>query len=316
MSVALIDRTLSYTAIKPDFTDKNDLIKYIDGVFACGADYIEINSTVLKLLKGTDLSEKFIFRINSLSDIKLSIDYDFAYVVLPFALSPFFGKLSKKHSIIAEIYTDEYSVISDLLTLKEHPGLTDISMIRLTGIISTTNENTRSFMKWYKANFHIPVDICPLNTMLSGAGDAISFLRENADAISLSFGRNNYYTSMEDFIINRQILKQSFMPPEIISAICSTSLSFLRIFSSIPCGMERIVVKDSPVMAPVYDIEKGLVFRPFKPVSKKSEEKENVIEKQIKTIGLEREIEDAILDMLKKTNYSFYQNIIKRNIID
>ena len=43
---------------------------------------------------------------------------------------------------------------------------------------------------------------------------------------------------------------------------------------------------------------------------------ENIIEKQIRTIGLEREIEDAIIDMLKKTNYSFYQNIIKRNFID
>ncbi len=316
MSTALIDRTLSYTNINPEYVDKNELIKYIDGVFSCGADYIEINSTVLKLLDNTDFSEKYIFRINSIDDIKLSIDYKFAYISLPIELSPFFKLLSEHHSIIAEIHTNEYSVLSDLLSIKESTQLKYISMIRLTGIISTTDESTNHFLTWYKSKFYHPLDICPINTMLTGSGDAISFYSKNVDAISLSFGRNNFYTSMEDFIINRQILKRSFMPQEIISAICTTSLAFLRIFSSVPCGMERIVIKDSPVLSPVYDAENGMIYRPFKASAKKITNKENIIERQIKTIGLEREIEDAILDMLKKTNYSFYQNIIKRNIID
>ncbi len=316
MSTALIDRTLSYLPLNENLINKEDVIKYVEGIFACGADYIEINSTILDLLKDTDLSERYIFRISSIADIKLCLDYNFAYVSLPLGLAPFFEKLSQRHSIIAEIYTGEYSVLSDLLSLKEHPKLTSISMVRLTGVVATTEKNTESLMKWYKGNFHIPLDICPLNTMLSGAGDAISFLKESCDAVSLSFGRNHYYTSMEDFLINRQILNRRAMPQETISAICSASLAFLRIFSSIPCGMERIAVKDSPVTAPVYDIEKGVIFRPFKPAQRNKYSKENILEKQIKTIGLEKEIEEAILDMLKKTNYSFYQNIIKRNIID
>ena len=40
-------------------------------------------------------------------------------------------------------------------------------------------------------------------------------------------------------------------------------------------------------------------------------DKDNIIERQIKTIGLEKEIENAILEMLKKTNYGFYQDIIR-----
>lgn len=316
MSTALIDRTLSYLNVNPDFVEKNEIKKYIDGVFACGADYVEINSTVLGLLEDEDFSERYILRINSVEDVKLCLNYDFAYIVLPAGLSPFFKRLAQKHSIIAEIYTDEYAAVADLLTLRENSRINDISMIRLTGVIATGQKSAESLMRWYKLNFHIPLDICPLNTMLSGSGDAIAFLNEKADAISLSFGRNHYYTALEDFIINRQILSRSFMPPELISALCSTSLAFMRIFCSIPCGMERIAVKETPVMAPVYDIEKGLVYRPFKPASKKQQAQENIIEKQIRTIGLEREIEEAILEMLKKTNYSFYQNIIKRNIID
>ena len=69
MSTALIDRTLSYTDINPEYIDKNELIKYIDGIFLCGADYVEINRTVLKLLDNTDFSEKYIFRINLLKKV-------------------------------------------------------------------------------------------------------------------------------------------------------------------------------------------------------------------------------------------------------
>ncbi len=316
MSTSMIDRTLSYLPVNPEFAKKDELMKYINGIFACGRAYVEINSSVLKILGDIDYSERYILRISSVADIKLSLDYKFAYISLPVGFSPFFKKLSAFHNIIAEIHTDEYSALAYLLTLKENRNLNLISMIRLTGVVSSSAESSAALLRWYKMNFHIPIDICPLNTMLSGAGDAITLYKAKADAVTLSFGRNHYYTSFEDFLINCQILSRSSMPTEIISALCTTSLAFMRIFNSIPCGMERITMKDSPVTAPVYDIEKGLVFRPFKPAHKKDIKKENIIERQIRTIGLEREIEDAIIDMLKKTNYSFYQNIIKRNFID
>lgn len=316
MPTSMIDRTLSYLPVNPELISKNEIMKYIDGIFACGASYVEINSDILKLLGDMDFSERYILRISSVADVKLCLDYKFAYISLPVGFSPFFKKLALFHNIIAEIHTDEYSALAHLLTLKENRNLNLISMIRLTGIVSSSTESSAALLRWYKMNFHIPLDICPLNTMLSGAGDAITFYKAKADAVTLSFGRNHYYTSFEDFLINCQILSRTSMPAEIISALCTTSLAFMRIFNSIPCGMERIAIKDSPVISPVYDIEKGIVFRPFKPAHKKTANKENIIEKQIRTIGLEREIEDAIIDMLKKTNYSFYQNIIKRNFID
>ncbi len=316
MSVSLIDRTLSYLPINPEFTKKEDLLDYIKGVTDCGADYIEINSTVLKLLEDEDLSERFIFRITSVSDMKLSLDYKFAYVVIPFALFPFFHKLSQLHSIIAEINTNEYAVLSDLLMLKKADQLSFVSMLRLTGNLAVGDNSAEQLVSWYKRNFHIPLDICPLNTMLTGSGDAIAFFKESCDAISLSFGRNHYYSSFEDFLINRQILRRAIMPQETISALCSASLSFIKLFRSLPSGIEKLTTSDTPSPTPVYDIEKGLMYRPFKAAKKAARTNENVIERQIKSIGLEKEIEEAIIEMFKKTNYSFYQNIIKRNIID
>ncbi len=316
MSTCLIDRTLSYLPVNPEFVQKEQLLKYINSIFDCGADYVEINSDVLKILDGEDLSERYIFRIITVDDMKLSLNYKFAYISMHSGFAPFFSRLSKSNDIIAEINADEYYSVAALLDFKSNNDLKNISMIQLTGVISTSIESTSSLLSWYKHNFHIPLAVCPTNTMLSGSGDAINFCNEKADAITLSFGRNHYYTSFEDFLVNRQILRESPMPKEVIAAVCTASLAFMRVFASLPCGMERIAFKDNVTAAPVYDIEKGIVFRPYKPVKAKKYNSTTVIERQIKTIGLEREIEDAIIDMLKETNFSFYQNIIKRNIID
>ena len=94
MSVALIDRTLSYMTINQKFADKEALMAYINGVFSCGADYVEINSSLLPLLEGEDLSEKYILQICSVKDIKLCVDQRFAYVSIPASLSVFFEKLA------------------------------------------------------------------------------------------------------------------------------------------------------------------------------------------------------------------------------
>ncbi len=316
MSTCLIDRTLSYLPVNAEFVSKEQLLKYIDAVFDCGADYVEINSDILKILDGVDLSERYILKITSVEDVKLSFDYKLAYVSMHIGMRPFFKSISQVHNIIAEVYADEYSSELYLSALKDNDVLSYISMLRLTGILSSDSENTQAFMNRYRFHFHIPLDICPINTMLSGSGDAIDFYKHNADSVALSFGRNHYYTSFEDFLINRQLMQQTPMSHELISALCNASLAFMRVFCSIPSGVDRIVFKDNPAAAPVYDIEKGLVFRPVKAIRKNPQSPETILEKQIKTIGLEREIEDAIIDMLKSTNFSFYQNIIKRNIID
>ncbi|MBO5378058.1 MAG: hypothetical protein J6A41_06705 [Ruminiclostridium sp.] len=316
MSTVLTDRTLSYMNINQKFADKEALLNYINGVFSCGADYVEINSGLLELLDGEDLSEKYILQICSVKDIKLCVDHKFAYVSIPADLSVFFDKLSVFQNIIAEVQSDKYSIISELLDHKEHDHFRNVSMIRLTGLLSSDEADMKALLGWCRFNFHQPIDICPLNTMLSGSSDALDAFNCDADAVSLSFGRNHYYTSFEDFLINRQIMRRSVMTPESIAALCNASLAFMKLFCTIPSGMERLAIKDGPTPSPVYDIEKGLAFRPFKPGRRKLPDNENIIERQIRTIGLEREIEDAIIDMLKKTNYSFYQNIIKRNFID
>ena len=316
MKTAIIDRTLSFLPINHEYTEKAHLMKYIESLFECGTDYVEIGRDIVEILGDIDYSERYIFKIRKTTDMSVAVNHDFAYVNIPLPFVKLFSRQRKSQNIIAEIFTNEYSVLSELLRLKESKYLNSISLIRLTGIISSSQESADRLLQWYKMNFFIPLDICPVNTMLSGASDAISFYRAGVNSISLSFGRNHFYTAFEDFIINKHLLQRNRMSPELISAICSASMAFLRLFGTIPSGMERIVTNENPTLSPIYNIESGMVFRPFKPVKKSDSNEMNVIEKQILTIGLEREIEDAIIEMLKKTNYSFYQNIIKRNIID
>lgn len=316
MKTAVIDRTLSFLPINHEPDTKTHLLNYIDKLTDCGVDYFEIGSDVVDILGEINYSERYIFKVRKTTDMAVAVKYDFAYVTVPHQFVKLFSRQQKKQNLIAEIFTNEYAVLSELLRLKESKCLSNIALVRLTGILASSQESIEKLVGWYKANFFIPLDVCPINTALSGASDAVGFFKAGADSISLSFGRNHYYTAFEDFLINKHILQRQRLSAEIISAICSASLEFLRVFGTIPSGMERIVTNENPTLAPVFNIESGMVFRPFRPSRRPDSAEPTVIEKQIKTIGLEREIEDAIIDMLKKTNFSFYQNIIKRNIID
>ena len=93
------------------------------------------------------------------------------------------------------------------------------------------------------------------------------------------------------------------MQGEIIKAICAASLIFTNIFGAIPTGLEQILSTDSSITAAVFDVETGALFRPFRAVpSGFVADRESSITKKIRSIGLEREVEDAIIDTLKKAD--------------
>ena len=74
---------------------------------------------------------------------------------------------------------------------------------------------------------------------------------------------------------------------------------------------------DGEVTGTVYDLESGVLYRPYRVMQRPPKPQgDSLIDRKIKSIGLEHEIETAIIDMLKKVNFSFYKEITKRNIID
>ena len=315
LRTSITDKTLSYFPFGSTVT-KQELITYIKSVQICGADYIEISRETAAVLKGVDFSQKYILRVRELSDIPFARANKFAYVCAPLYYAGYLKGLPADQQIILEVCTDLYSAQAMLLYVK-HLGIYQrTSMIRLTGVFCDYYDDMEELIRWYHANFFPPLDLCPVNTMLTGVSDAVKAYMCGADMLTLSFGRGHYFTSLEQFIISIHITKKRTMHSDIIKGICAASLMFSGIFGAIPAGLAQILDTDSESSSAVFDIEKGIMYKPAAPEQKRPAKKyDGILERKIKSIGLEREIEDAIIDMLKKVNFSFYKDITKRNFV-
>lgn len=314
MKTAITDRTLSYIKYNEEHVTKAELEAYCKAVFSCGADYIEISAATAKLLDADDYSEQYILNVRSSYDLGFCAVMRFAYVTIPFAFAGWIEKVPDDQPIILEVSADEYSAQAILMYLRRFTFIRRIAAVRLTGIMG---DGVEQLVAWCRNNYFTPVDICPLNTMMTGAADAVTAAVAGASMITLSFGRGYFYTSMEQYLINYNMTRRTVIRTDVVKGICVASLLFTDIFGMLPTGLANLIDTDNEVMSAVFDIESGVMFRPYR-VSKRSKPKkyESTVEKRIRSIGLEREMESAILDMLKKVNFDLYKEITKRNIID
>lgn len=315
MRTAITDRTLSYIKYNEEHVTKGELEAYTKAVFSCGTDYIEINAATAKLLDAEDYSEQYILNVRSSFDLGFCAVMRFAYVTIPFAYAGWIEKVPEDQPIILEVNADEYSAQAMLLYLRRFRFIRRVAAVRLTGIMG---DNVESLVKWCRANYFTPVDICPLNTMMTGASDAVTAASAGAAMLTLSFGRGYFYTALEQYLINVNITRRTVIKTDVVKGICVASLLFTDIFGMLPTGLANLADTDSEVMTAVYDVESGVMFRPYRAVSRRRryEPRENSVEKRIKSIGLEQDIENAILDMLRKVDFKLYKEITKRNIID
>ena len=314
MRTAITDRTLSYIKYNEEHVTKAELEAYAKAVFSCGTDYLEINAATAKLLDADDYSEKYILNIRSSFDLGFCAVMKFAYVTIPFAFAGWIDKVPDDQPIILEVCADEYSAQAILLYLRRFTFIRRIAAVRLTGIMG---DNADALVKWCKANYFTPVDLCPLNTMMTGASDAVIAADAGVSMLTLSFGRGYYYTALEQYLINVNITRRTVIKTEVIKGICVASLLFTDIFGMIPTGLANLADTDTETMTAVFDAESGVMFRPYRVMRRNSyQPRENIVERRIKSIGLEQDIETAILDMLKKVDFKLYKEITKRNIID
>ncbi len=314
MRTAITDRTLSYIKYNEEHVTKAELEAYTKAVFACGTDYIEMNAATAKLLDAEDYSEKYILNVRSSFDLGFCAVMKFAYVTIPFAFAGWIEKVPDDQPVILEVNADEYSAQAILLYLRRFTFIRRIAAVRLTGVMG---DGVESLIRWCRNNYFTPVDICPLNTMMTGSADAVTAADAGASMLTLSFGRGYFYTALEQYLINVNITRRTVIKTDVVKGICVASLLFTDIFGMLPTGLANLADTDREVMTAVYDTETGVMFRPYR-VMKHSryEPRENIVEKRIKSIGLERDIESAILEMLRKVDFKLYKEITKRNIID
>ena len=315
MKTAVTDRTLSYMKYDPDHVSAASLKAYANAVFACGADYMELNTQTAALMDIDDFSEKYMLTVNGPYDAGFCTSNPFAYAVVPLKSTEYLSFLPEEQPVIVEVNADEYSAPAMLTFLHTFGFIRRISAIRVTGLFG---DSIDELVKWCRTNLYIPVDFCPLNTMMTGASDAVIAQSAGAEMLTLSFGRGYYFTALENFIINLHIMHHSRIQQDMIKAMCIASFLFTDLFSVIPAGLASMLDSGGDIGSTVVcDIEEGVTYRPLRAVRRPAETRtESVIDRKIRSIGLEQEIEDAIIDMLKKVNFSFYKEITKRNPID
>ncbi|MBO6302517.1 MAG: hypothetical protein J6N15_08785 [Ruminiclostridium sp.] len=314
MKTAITDRTLGYMKYDAEHTSSEALKSYTNAVFGCGADYMEITSVTAAKLDPADFEEKYILRVTSAYDCGFCEASKFAYAVISPAQTGLLDKLPADQQVILEMPADEYSAQAILLYLHRFSLVRRIAAIRLTGLFG---DSIAGLVKWCRNNIFLPVDICPLNTMMTGVTDAAAAEEAGARMLTLSFGRGYYFTALEQFIINRCVLSRSVLPKEVIKSLCIASFMFSDIFGAIPTGLARML-EDEPDGTAVYDTDTAVLYRPYRVRNdrRRALPKESMIDRRIKSIGLEHEIENTVIDMLKKVNFSFYKEITKRNLID
>ena len=316
LKTVITDKTLSYMKFDSERTEPAAFGAYAKAVFGCGADYIELSSEAAAKSQIEDFSEKYILRIRNAYDCGYCCANRFAYVSVPLAVAGLIDSIPEDQPIILEVNADEYSAQAMILFLHRFAFIRRVSVLRLVGLFGDSMEK---LVRWCRSNLFIPVDICPLNTMLSGASDAVAAQQAGAGMITLSFGRGYYFTSLEQYIISLHITKRTPLHNDVIKAMCIASFVFTDIFCSIPSGLARMLETDSEASAAIYDSDSGILYRPYRSLAgrgKRAKTQESVVDRKIKSIGLEHEIETAIIDMLKKVNFSFYKDITKRNMID
>ncbi len=300
---AVIDRTLSSGELHAQYLRKEHVTAYSEALKSCGTDYVEIRSDLLHTLEGEDLSQRYIFRAETERDLAFCRNREFAYICIPYGKPRLLRRLKGAPNVIAEICADEYSAHAVLLEMKSSGLLKYISVIRLTGFFSPDAKPMQDLIAWFRKNFVQSIDICPLNRALSGCVGAIGAAGAGADAISLTFGQDLPYTSVESYYIDSHILSRSIIPREIIEGLCGASKAYMQIFGALPCGLEQLEDLEKRIRTPICDPELGVIYRALAVRRKPEEEEpphESAVRRKIESMDLESDLEKTVLEAVKK----------------
>lgn len=297
---SIIDMSLSKTFISPFFSDKDIFEEYTRELTKSGVDYFEVKSNLIKYIPREDISRKYILRIEGKDDIALC--GDFSYAVVPLKLAKFCTKISGLTRVILEIRADEYSAPAMIMHAMSLRAAKVISMIRIIyDAYSYNGEAIRELIKWYKGEYIIPIDICPLNFYMTGNISALSAEKAGAEAISLTYGANHEYTSVESFMTERGMFRSGIITSAVIGGLSNSADAYARIFGRVPYGVENMDLVAQRLDSPLAEIDTGRVYRIYRTIgNRKREPSESAVEKKLKSLGYDEEIEKCLLELIKK----------------
>jgi len=311
MRTAIIDRSLCGVAFK-EITSKTDVYMYAQSLIEAGADYIEIDLEALARLPEPSGAENYIFRIERAEEYRIANALPFAYALVPLKYSYLIEKLDIP--VILEIKTGEADILALLRIVSESIDLTNVALLRLIGDFNKPPEEFKAILNKIKMLYAVPLDICPLNTTLGALTAAVTAYEAGIGSLTLCFGSNNNFTSLEEFLISMATVHKNIITRSYISGICkaavmsaligkieTTNLNMLM--KRYQLSPQRVERADGPPLS--YNPWKGQKAR-----------RRTLIERRLDDMEVEDELSEEIIDTLKKCGIDLYSGDKKNEFLN
>lgn len=195
----VIDNSLCNIDISPRATEQN-IHEYVVSLFESGIDIAEIDYKTYHYFKNINTSKRFIMRIDNPGDLLYIKIKKFSYIVLPYYLLEIAEKLDGIRLII-EINAEKDN-IDEILEKCRNIAKADITAaIRIMKNFDTENNELSDLMDRYYTEFSIPLDICPLNTGLTGLDSSYQAFAKGVNMLTLGFSASCIFTPYELFVM-------------------------------------------------------------------------------------------------------------------
>lgn len=239
MNTAIIDNSLCSIDFSPATSD-DVVLDYSAALFAAGIKLLELDSDSLPYFpRTTKTSRQFIFRIEKRSDLAIARQRIFAYVTVPISFIDLVPEI-KFSPVILEIPATSASLKPMWDQVQRLAAAGMFSMLRLTGDFSDETGELGEFIARFKKNFCQPIDICPLDTTLFGVNTALSAYKAGADSLTLCFGENAVYTSVEKYWFFLYTFLEVPSAKKNFENICRAAVEYAILVNSIPRGVKNI----------------------------------------------------------------------------
>ena len=310
----IIDNSLCNIDFSKNANSKN-VREYIVSLFDSDVDYIEIDSSSLKFLSNVRTDNNFIFRIESIGDFLTLKEKDFAYIVLPLNMLPIAQKLHKSN-IMIEIHAGDYPL---------EKLYKDIDLIQLSGCVSAVrivkdfysdNEfELYDFIEEFHEKYTLSLDICPLNTTLSGINAAFDAYDAKSNMLTLSFGSAYVYTPLEAFIAYMLRYFDHMLSYTLIPHLYLTAVIYNIIADSFNYGLKNLndIIKDCDKLTENIDIDSVYEKRPDVNKVYDNQSKYNTVQNHFfKAADFEKELCDTLSDIIDDASPEFYNRLFKK----
>lgn len=310
----IIDNSLCNIDFSKNANSKN-VREYIISLFDSNVDFIEIDSSSLRFLSNVRTKDNFIFRIENIGDFLTLKDKDFAYIVLPLNMLPIAQKLQRQN-IIIEIQAGDYPLekLYKDIDLIQCSGC--VSVVRIVKDFYSDDEfELCDFIENFYEKYTLELDICPLNTTLSGLSAAFDAYEAKSTSLTLSFGSAYVYTPLEAFVAYLIRTYDHILSYTIIPHLYLTAVIYNIISDSFNYGLKNLndIIKDCDKMPENIDIDSVYEKRPETIKRYDESEKYNNAQNHFfNAADLEKELCDTLSEIIDEASPEFYNRFIKK----